>query len=90
MPHRFTVDISTLDDFGKTIYVKDLIVPKGVEILVDGETAIVTAAEPMKEEVVEAAPVDAAAAVAEVKVETEEKKAERTAEKEQKGEKAGS
>jgi large subunit ribosomal protein L25 len=87
LPHRLTVDISTLDDFGKTIYVRDLIVPRGVEILVEPETAIVTATEPMKEEVVEVVPVDAAAAVAEVKVETEEKKAERTAEKEQKGEK---
>lgn len=86
LPHRLTVDISVLDDIGKTIYVKDLIVPKGVEIMVDGETAIVTAAEPMKEEVVEAAPVDAAAAVAEVKVETEERAKERAVEKESKKE----
>ncbi|MDE2018937.1 MAG: 50S ribosomal protein L25 [Patescibacteria group bacterium] len=85
LPHRLAVDISGLDDFGKTIYVKDLAVPRGVEILVEAETAVITATEPMKEEEV-AAPAPEAA-VGEVKVETEEKKAERAAEKEAKEEK---
>lgn len=85
LPHRLTVDISALDDFGKTIYVKDLAAPRGVEILVEAETAVITATEPMKEEeVIAPAP---EAAVGEVKVETEEKKAERAAEKEQKEDK---
>jgi large subunit ribosomal protein L25 len=86
LPHRLTVDISVLDDLNKTIYVRDLAVPRGVELLVDPETAIATATEPIKEEVVvAAAPV--AEDVTAVKVETEEKKAERTAEKDQKAEK---
>ncbi len=87
LPHRLTVDLSALDDFGKTIYVRDLIVPRGVELLVDPETAIATATEPIKEEVVEAAAAEPTADVTAVKVETEEKKTERTAEKDQKAEK---
>ena len=81
LPHRISVDLALLDDLNKTIYVKDLVLPRGVAVSVDPGTAIVTAAEPMKEEEVAAAPV---ADVSEVKVETEEKKAERVAEKEQK------
>jgi large subunit ribosomal protein L25 len=84
LPHRLTVDLSSLDDLNKSIYVKDIDLPKGVAILVDGETAVVTATPPAKEEVVVAPAVD----VTDVKVETEEKKAERAAEKAEKG-KAG-
>lgn len=79
LPHRITVDLSTLDDLNKSIYVRDLKLPKGVEILIDGNTALVTATPPAKEEEVVAAPVDVTA----VKVESEEKKAERAAEKSQ-------
>lgn len=77
LPHRFEVDLSVLNDLDKSIYVKDLAVPKGVKVLVDPETVVATATPPAAEEVVEAAPADVTA----VKVETEEKKAERTAEK---------
>lgn len=79
LPHRISVDLSSLDDFNKSVYVKDLRVPKGVKILVDEGTVVVTATPPLKEEekVVEAAPVD----VSTVKVESEEKKVERAAEK---------
>ena len=83
LPHRLTVDISLLDELNKSVYVKDVMMPKGVEVLVDPETAIVTAAL-IKEEVVEAAPV---ADVTAVKVETEEKKEERATEKASKEEK---
>ncbi|HEX4104052.1 MAG TPA: 50S ribosomal protein L25 [Candidatus Paceibacterota bacterium] len=85
LPHNLTVDISSLDDLNKSIYVKDIKTPRGVVILIDGETAVVTATPPAAEEVVEAPAVD----VADVKVETEEKKAERAAEKADKGEKTG-
>ncbi|HVN26222.1 MAG TPA: 50S ribosomal protein L25 [Candidatus Paceibacterota bacterium] len=85
LPHSITVDLSALDDLDKTIYVKDLSVPKGVEMLVEPETAVVTATPPVaEEEPVVAETVDVSA----VKVETEEKKAERQAEK-TKDEKAG-
>ncbi|MDO8536890.1 MAG: 50S ribosomal protein L25 [bacterium] len=84
LPHGFKVDLTSLDDLNKSIYVKDVKVPKGVKVLVDLETVIVTVTPPMKEEekVVEV-PVDVSA----VKVETEEKKAERAAEKTEKTEK---
>jgi large subunit ribosomal protein L25 len=84
LPHNLTIDITSLDDLNKTIYVKDIKAPKGVTILVDGETAVVSATPPAQEEVAEAPAVD----VADVKVETEEKKAERAAEKAEKGDKS--
>ena len=78
IPHTITVDLSALDDLDKTIYVKDLKVAKGVTILADEEMAIATASEPApEEEVVAAEPVDVSA----IKVEGEEKKAERDAAK---------
>lgn len=82
LPHSLVVDLSVLDELHKSVYVRDIAVPKGVEILVDPETAVATATPPVEEEVVEV-PVD----VAEVKVESEEKKAERAAEKTEKEEK---
>ena len=74
LPHRFTVDLSSLVELNQSIYVKDIAAPKGVKILVDPETVIVTVTPPLKEEEIAPQPV---ADVAEVKVETEEKKAER-------------
>ncbi len=83
LPHRLTVDITPLDDLNKSIYVKDLVVPKGVELLVDLETAIATATPPAAEEEVKA---EETVDVSAVKVETEEKKAERQTEKAKEGE----
>ena len=82
LPHNLIVDLSSLDAMDKTIYVRDIAVPKGVKILVDPENAVATATPPAEEEVVET-PVDVSA----VKVETEEKKAERATEKAEKAEK---
>jgi large subunit ribosomal protein L25 len=76
LPRSIAVDLSVLDALDKTIYVKDLKRPKGVTFLIDAETAVVTATEPAPEEVV--APVETVD-VSAVKVETEEKKAERDA-----------
>ncbi len=75
LPHEFTIDLSMLDDLDKSIYVRDIKVPKGVKLLVEGDTAIATATPPLAEEVVEAAPADID--ITDVKVEGEEKKAER-------------
>ncbi len=84
LPHSFEVDISSLDDINKSIYVKDIKVPKDVSVIVDPETVIATVTPPAKEEEKVEAPVDMSA----VKVEGEEKKAERAAEK-VKGEEGG-
>lgn len=83
LPHAVSVDLSSLDELNKSVYVHDLKLPKGVKVLIEGETAIATATPPAPEEVVEAPVVD----VADVKVESEEKKAERAAEKAAKEEK---
>lgn len=82
LPHSFVVDVSNLAEIDQSIYVKDIAAPKNVKVLLDPETAIVTVMPPVKEEEVIAPVVD----VADVKVETEEKKAERDADK---AEKAG-
>jgi large subunit ribosomal protein L25 len=78
LPHAFKIDLSLLDDLDKSIYVRDIVVPKGVKILIEEDTAIATATPPLAEEKIEEAPpVDVSA----VKVEGEEKKAERDTEK---------
>jgi large subunit ribosomal protein L25 len=69
LPHSIKVNLNILSEIGKSIYVKDLEVPKGVKILVEPETVVATATEPAKEEV-EEKPIS----VEEVKVEGEEKK----------------
>ncbi|MGC9968558.1 MAG: 50S ribosomal protein L25 [Minisyncoccia bacterium] len=80
LPHKLLVDLAALDDVNKSIYVRDLVVPKGVEVLIEENTAVATATPPApkeEEKVVEEPVVDVSA----VKVEGEEKKAERAAEK---------
>lgn len=79
VPHTIIVDLSALAEIDQSIYVKDIVLPKGVTTDLDGETVVATATEPISEEelAAQAAPAD----VAEVKVESEEKKAERDAEK---------
>lgn len=79
LPRRFAVDLSNLLEIGESIYVKDLKAPAGVKILVDPETVVVTVTQEEAEEKAEE-PVDISA----VKVEAEEKKAERAQEKQEK------
>lgn len=76
LPHNIPVDLNALVDLESNIYVKDLKVSADVKILVDPETVVANVVE-VKEE--EAAPV--AVDVSAVKVEGEEKKAERDAQK---------
>lgn len=58
LPHEITVDISSLVNLHDQIHVKDLIMPKGVLVLNDGDD-VICIAEPAGEDVVEdAAPVD--------------------------------
>lgn len=67
LPQHLTVDVSGLDDFEKKIFVKDIVLPKGVTIGNDPEDVVVLvqAVEEEKEEPV--APVDMSA------IEVEEK-----------------
>lgn len=77
LPRRLLVNLSTLDDLNKSIYVREIKVPQAVKVLVDPETVVVTVTPPVVEEEKVEAPVDIGA----VKVEDEEKKAERAVEK---------
>ncbi|MBI2033896.1 MAG: 50S ribosomal protein L25 [Candidatus Liptonbacteria bacterium] len=82
LPHRFTLSLEGLDDLNKSFYVKDLKVSPKVRILADPQTVIVTVTEHLvEEEKIEAVP-----DVTAIKVEVEEKKAERSAEKTKKTE----
>ena len=76
LPHEIAVDISSLDELGKSLYVKDISVTGKFEITVDPETVIATVSAP-EEEVVEAA----AVSVADIKTEGEAKRAEKEAKK---------
>lgn len=71
LPHHLEVKLDALSEIGMSVYVKDLSIPKGVEILVKPETVVATVVEQAKEEV-EEKPVSAEG----VKVEGEEKRAE--------------
>lgn len=73
LPQKFTVDISGLTELNQSIYVRDIALPQGVQVLVSPDTVVLTITTPVKEDVAPAAPVE----VGEIKVETEEKKAER-------------
>lgn len=80
LPHSLIVDLSLLDDLDKSICVRDIKIPKGVKVLIEEDTVVATALPPLVEEKTEEVPVDVSA----VKVEGEEKKAERDAQKEEK------
>ncbi len=73
LPRYLTVDLTLLDDINKTIYVRDIAAPHGVMFLIEADTAVATATAPRVEE----EPVAPVADVSEVKVEAEEKVAER-------------
>lgn len=75
LPHEINVDISSLNEMGDSLYVKDIIVTGKFEIVENEETVIATVSEP--EEEVETAPVS----VADIKTEGEMKKAEKEAKK---------
>ncbi len=64
MPHDFTVDISTLDNHGKSIHVKDIKELREAKIFVSPESVIITVGEKTKAEEVAPAPIAAEAAPA--------------------------
>jgi large subunit ribosomal protein L25 len=65
LPHEIEVDISKLAELNDVIYVKDLPLPKGVELKINADEVVASIAE-AKEEVVEA-PVDLSAIEVEAK-----------------------
>lgn len=81
IPHHFDADVSKIIEIGQSLYVKDLAVPAGVKVLVSPETVVATVTAKVTEEEELKMREAAAAGVEGIKVETEEKKAEREATK---------
>lgn len=72
LPHEIMVDISALVNLHDQIHVKDLVMPKGVEVLNDADD-VICIAEPAGEEMVEdAAPIDLSSIEVEKKGKKEE------------------
>jgi len=81
VPHTLLVDISKITEIGQSLYVKDLDLPKSAKVLFAPETVIATVTAKVTEEEELAKQQEAGAGLETVKVETEEKKAERDAAK---------
>lgn len=79
IPRSISADISKILEIGQSVHVKDLVLPKGVEVTVDGESVIATVTAKMTEE--QEAALAAEVKPEDVKVETEEKKEARDAAK---------
>jgi len=58
LPHQIEVDISSITELEGQILAKDIVLPKGVELVEHPEEVIVTVATPKAEKVEEEAPVD--------------------------------
>ncbi|MEK7135055.1 MAG: 50S ribosomal protein L25, partial [Patescibacteria group bacterium] len=80
LPHQIEVDISQLKTFDDNILVKDIKLPKNVEILENIETSVATVIPPRSEAELEALKGEIEEKVGEVKVEAEEKAKEREGE----------
>jgi large subunit ribosomal protein L25 len=61
LPEHFTVDVSSLANFGDAIYVRDLVVPANVTVLSDPDELLIVATAPVTELVETVAPTAAAA-----------------------------
>ena len=83
--HEIPVDISLLKIFTDKIQVRDLVIPAGIEVLAPPpDETVVFVEEPRSEDELKSLEATPEAKVEEVKVATDEKKAEREKEKEEK------
>ncbi|MDP3901619.1 MAG: 50S ribosomal protein L25 [bacterium] len=80
MPHSIEVDLARISSIGQSIYIKDLSLPDGIKLFVDDNTPVATVVARITKEQ-EDAMVQESVDVNAVKVESEEKKAEREADK---------
>ena len=80
LPHEIEVNISALKTFDDNIAVKDIKLPKNVEILENASASVASVAPPRSEAELEALSGKVEEKVEEIKVETEEKVAERVKE----------
>jgi len=75
LPHSIDVDISSLSEFDKTLYVHDIKPPAGVKFLVKENTPVITVSAPITEEELEAE-LGKSKTIEEVMVEGEKKEGE--------------
>jgi large subunit ribosomal protein L25 len=75
LPHSIEVDISSLNEFDKTLYVHDIKPPEGVKFLAKENTPVITVSAPITQEELEAE-LGKAKTVEEVVVEGEKKEGE--------------
>lgn len=80
LPHQIEIDISQLKTFDDNILVKDIKLPKNVEILENLETSVAVVTPPRSEAEIEALKGEVEEKIGEVKVEAEEKAKEREGE----------
>lgn len=76
LPHQIDVDISMISAFDEHIYIKDLKLPSGVEVLSGAEEMVVSVKPPRTEEELKELEGEVKIDVEAVKVESEEKKKE--------------
>lgn len=81
VPHTLQIDISKITEIGQSLYVKDLVLPKSAKVSFAPDTVLVSVVAKMTEEEELAIQQAAGAGIDTIKVETEEKKAERDATK---------
>lgn len=79
LPHEIVIDLSVLKTFDDVITVANLVVPKGVTVLLDADVSLVSVAAPLTEEQLKKMEEEGAGDVTAVKTEAEEKKAEEEA-----------
>lgn len=84
IPHSLKADISKIGQIGQSVYVKDLVIDSDVKVLAAPESVVATVTAQMTEE--QEAKLAAEVKPEDIKVETEEKKAAREAEKAATGE----
>jgi large subunit ribosomal protein L25 len=76
LPHQIEVDISPITELEGQILAKDIVLPKGVELMENPEEVIVTVATPKAEKVEEEKPVDLSSIEVEKKGKVDEEGAE--------------
>jgi large subunit ribosomal protein L25 len=79
LPHQIDVDLSVLKGFDDVITVANLVVPKGVTVMLDPTVSLASVSAPLTEEQLKKMEEEGAGDVTAVKTEAEEKKAEEEA-----------
>ncbi len=75
LPHELQVDLAVLSTFESKIFVHNITLPKGVEVVTDGDEIVVLVEAPRSEEALAELEAGGVGEVAEVKTEQEEKRA---------------